>query len=242
MKIAGWCSEHGLGCDIIDAVRVDGEVVSSTRIRKCIAEGDIEEANRLLGHPHCLVDTVHYGFQLGGKLGTPTINMRFAEGVLVPRHGVYAAKVFLDNGAEHMAVTNVGVRPTVSGSDRVSVESFILDFSGDLYDHTVRVRVPQIPARRAEIRRYRRAARADTARRGEHARVLRINRINNPGAYPIRYAPGLSIAPACPKARGSPRRRRSAGRRLRRRSPSAPRRRGRGIPSASSSSARRRHG
>ena len=65
--------------------------------------------------------------------------MRFAEGVLVPRHGVYAAKVFLDNGAEHMAVTNVGVRPTVSGSDRVSVESFILDFSGDLYDHTVRV-------------------------------------------------------------------------------------------------------
>ena len=99
----------------------------------------MEEANRLLGHPHCLVDTVHYGFQLGGKLGTPTINMRFAEGVLVPRHGVYAAKVFLDNGAEHMAVTNVGVRPTVSGSDRVSVESYILDFEGDLYDHTVRV-------------------------------------------------------------------------------------------------------
>lgn len=76
---------------------------------------------------------------VGGKLGTPTINMRFAEGVLVPRHGVYAAKVFLDNGAEHMAVTNVGVRPTVSGSDRVSVESYILDFEGDLYDHTVRV-------------------------------------------------------------------------------------------------------
>lgn len=99
----------------------------------------MEEANRLLGHPHCLVDTVHYGFQLGGKLGTPTINMRFAEGVLVPRHGVYAAKVFLDDGAEYMAVTNVGVRPTVSGSERVSVESYILDFEGDLYDHTVRV-------------------------------------------------------------------------------------------------------
>ena len=139
LKIAGWCSEHGIGCDIMDAVKLDGDVVSSTRIRKLIADGDMEEANRLLGHPHCLVDTVHYGFQLGGKLGTPTINMRFAEGVLVPRHGVYAAKVFLDNGAEHMAVTNVGVRPTVSGSDRVSVESYILDFEGDLYDHTVRV-------------------------------------------------------------------------------------------------------
>ncbi len=139
VKIAGWCSSHGLGCDIIDAVKLDGAVVSSTRIRALIAEGDMEEANRLLGHPHCLVDTVHYGFQLGCRLGTPTINMRFAEGVLVPRHGVYAAKVFLDNGEERMAVTNIGVRPTVSGSDRVSVESYILDFDGDLYDHTVRV-------------------------------------------------------------------------------------------------------
>ena len=139
LNIAAWCSQHGLGCDIIDAVKLDGEVVSSTRIRRAIAEGDMEEANRLLGHPHCLVDTVHYGFQLGARLGTPTINMRFAEGVLVPRHGVYAAKVFLDDGSEHMAVTNVGVRPTVSGSDRVSVESYILDFDGDLYDHTVRV-------------------------------------------------------------------------------------------------------
>ena len=108
LNIAAWCSQHGLGCDIIDAVKLDGEVVSSTRIRRAIAEGDMEEANRLLGHPHCLVDTVHYGFQLGARLGTPTINMRFAEGVLVPRHGVYAAKVFLDDGSEHMAVTNVG--------------------------------------------------------------------------------------------------------------------------------------
>ena len=139
LKIAGWCSEHGIGCDIMDAVKLDGDVVSSTRIRKLIADGDMEEANRLLGHPHCLVDTVHYGFQLGGKLGTPTINMRFAEGVLVPRHGVYAAKVFLDDGTERMAVTNVGVRPTVSGGDHVSVESYILDYDGDLYDHRVRV-------------------------------------------------------------------------------------------------------
>ena len=139
LKIAGWCSERGMGCDIISAVKLDGDVVSSTRIRKCIADGEIEETNQLLDHTHCLVDTAQNGYQLGGKLGTPTINMRFAEGVLVPRHGVYAAKVFLDNGAEYMAVTNVGVRPTVSGSDRVSVESYILDFNGDLYDHTVRV-------------------------------------------------------------------------------------------------------
>lgn len=139
LRLAAYCSEHGLGCDIISAVRIDGEVVSSTRIRELIAAGNMEEANRLLGHPHCLVDTVHYGFQLGAKLGTPTINMRFGPGVLVPRHGVYAAKVFLDDGTERMAVTNVGVRPTVSGGNSVSVESFILDYDGDLYDHKVRV-------------------------------------------------------------------------------------------------------
>lgn len=138
-RLREYCEAHGLGCDVIPAVRVDGEVVSSTRIRELIEAGDMEGANRLLGHPHCLVDTVRHGFQLGMKLGTPTINMGFAPGVIVPRHGVYAARVFLDNGEEHIAVTNVGVRPTVSGSSAVSVESFILDFTGDLYKHRVRV-------------------------------------------------------------------------------------------------------
>lgn len=109
-RLAAYCTEHGLGCDIISAVRIDGEVVSSTRIRALLTEGRIEEANRLLGHPHSLVDTVRSGFRLGHKLGSPTINMGFAPGVLVPRHGVYAAKVFLDDGTERMAVTNVGVR------------------------------------------------------------------------------------------------------------------------------------
>lgn len=162
-RLAAYCTEHGLGCDIISAVRVDGEVVSSTRIRTLLSEGRMEEANRLLGHPHSLVDTVHYGFRLGHKLGSPTINMCFAPGVLVPRHGVYAAKVFLDDGEERMAVTNIGVRPTVSGDNRVSVESYILDYDGDLYDHRVRVefhhfirdeqRFPDTAALREQIQR-----------------------------------------------------------------------------------------
>ncbi|MFR3291158.1 MAG: riboflavin kinase [Lachnospiraceae bacterium] len=75
-----------------------------------------------------MTDKVHYGFRLGHKLERSTINMRFADGVLVPRHGVYAAKVHLDSGERLMAATNVGVRPTVSGGDRVSVESYILDY------------------------------------------------------------------------------------------------------------------
>ena len=138
-RLQAYCAENGLGCDIIPAVTLDGRVVSSTYIRDLIAAGEMETANRFLGHPHTLVDTVHYGYRLGTKMGTPTINMRFPEGVIVPRFGVYAAKAFLEDGSEHMAVTNVGVRPTVSGENRVSVESFILDFSGNLYDRQVRI-------------------------------------------------------------------------------------------------------
>ena len=138
-RLQSYCAEHGLGCDVIPAVTLEGKVVSSTYIRDLISEGEMEAANRFLGHPHTLVDTVHYGYRLGTQMGTPTINMRFPNGVVVPRFGVYAAKVYLEDGSEHMAVTNVGVRPTVSGENRVSVESFILDFSGNLYDHKMRV-------------------------------------------------------------------------------------------------------
>ncbi len=138
-KLQAYCAEQGLGCDVIPAVTLEGRVVSSTYIRTLIEDGDMERANAYLGHPHTLVDTVHYGFRLGTKMGTPTINMRFPEGVIVPRHGVYAAKAILEDGSSHMAVTNIGVRPTVSGENKVSVESFILDYSGNLYDHEVRV-------------------------------------------------------------------------------------------------------
>ncbi len=138
-RLADYCAAHGLGCDIIPAVTLDGRVVSSTYIRELIQNGEIERANAFLGHPHTLVDTVHYGYRLGTKMGTPTINMRFPDGVLVPKYGVYATKAFLEDGSEYMAVTNIGVRPTVSGGDRVSVESFILDFAGNLYDRQVRI-------------------------------------------------------------------------------------------------------
>ena len=123
----------------IEKIEVDGIEVSSTYIRELLENGEVERANAFLGHPHTLSDTVHYGYRLGTKMGTPTINMQFPDGVLVPRHGVYAAKVYLDDGSEHYAVTNVGVRPTVSGGQRVSVESFILDYHGNLYNRQVRL-------------------------------------------------------------------------------------------------------
>lgn len=139
LRLKAYCAENGLGCDIIDAVKLDSVTVSSTHIRELIQNGDIEEANRFLGHPHILSDTVRSGYHLGTKMGTPTINMKLPEGVLAPRFGVYTTKVFLEDGSEHISVTNVGVRPTVSDANSVSVETFILDFGGNLYNRHARV-------------------------------------------------------------------------------------------------------
>ena len=138
-KLKAYCGERGIGCDIIQAVMLDGRVVSSTYIRTLIADGEMEQAARYLGHPHTLQDTVHSGYHLGTKLGAPTINMDFPDGVIVPRHGVYAARVFLEDGSSHIAVANIGVRPTVSDGKRVNVESHLLQFTGNLYGRQARV-------------------------------------------------------------------------------------------------------
>lgn len=124
-KLKAYCAERGVGCDIIPAVCRDGVVVSSTLIRQLIESGEMETANEYLGHPHTLTDVIRTGYHLGTKMGTPTINMSFSQGVIIPRHGVYAAKAYID-GKEYMSVTNVGIRPTVSDSGNVNVESFCL--------------------------------------------------------------------------------------------------------------------
>lgn len=138
-RLEALCREIGVGCDVIPKVEQDHITVSSTYIRTLVAQGEMERANQFLGHPHTLTDTVAHGKKLGATLGFPTVNLRFQPGVLVPAHGVYATKVYFENGDSRMAVTNVGVRPTVDDGNRVTVEGFILDFSGDLYGQSVRM-------------------------------------------------------------------------------------------------------
>ena len=133
------CAALGLGCDIIPAVVQDHITISSTYIRNLIAQGEMERANRFLGHPHTLTDRVAHGKRLGATLGFPTVNLRFAPDVLVPAYGVYATKVYFENGESRPAVTNIGVRPTVDDGDKVTVEGFILDFDGDLYGQRIRM-------------------------------------------------------------------------------------------------------
>ena len=90
--LAAKCDEMKIGCDIIPDVSYDGIISSSTYIRELLIEGKMERANTFLGHPHVLTDIVRYGYKLGRTLGTPTINMRFSPGVLVPAFGVMQQK------------------------------------------------------------------------------------------------------------------------------------------------------
>ena len=76
----------------------DGVIVSSTLIRRLIESGEMEKANEYLGHPHTLTDVVRSGYHLGTQMGTPTINMGFPQGIIIPRHGVYAAEAFISTG------------------------------------------------------------------------------------------------------------------------------------------------
>ena len=139
-KLRAKCSELGMGCDVMPEVTLDGVTVSSTHIRSLLQEGNVREAARFLGHPHALTDTVRTGFRLGRKLGAPTVNMRFAEGVLVPAKGVYVGCLRIEGEqVDRWAVTNIGVRPTVSDGDEVSVESYILDYDGNLYGKRIRL-------------------------------------------------------------------------------------------------------
>ena len=133
------CAELGLGCDIIPAVTIDGVTVSSTHIRKLLEEGDVETARAFLGHPHVLTQTVGHGRQLGRTIGIPTANLVAPPHVLLPKRGVYAAKITLPDGRAFGGVTNVGVRPTVNNGQDITVEPWILDFDGDLYGQAIRV-------------------------------------------------------------------------------------------------------
>ena len=138
-RLAEKCARLGLGCDVIPKVELDGVTISSTHIRTLVEAGELEQATRFLGHPHMLSGTVLHGNEIVRTLGSPTANLPVPQGVIAPGFGVYATRVVLPDGARP-AVTNVGVRPTVSSAGQaVIVEPWILDYRGDLYGRDIRV-------------------------------------------------------------------------------------------------------
>ena len=130
-------AQYGIVVHTVEAVLVDGQPVSSTRIRRFIEQGQIQEAARLMGHPFTLDFTVVGGQHVGRLLGTPTINQPLPPHFVRPRFGVYASSVEVNGKVTH-GVTNVGVRPTV-GADAPLAETWIPTFSGDLYGKKVPV-------------------------------------------------------------------------------------------------------
>lgn len=136
-KLEDYCKKRNLPCAIVAEQVMDGERISSTRIRGLLEQGDLETANRLLGHPHILTGIVTEGKQLGRELGFPTANLPLPKGVLIPKCGVYVTKVVVGENV-YPAVTNIGTRPTVNGQG-VNLECHLLDFSGDLYGKEITV-------------------------------------------------------------------------------------------------------
>lgn len=129
------------GCAVVPVAGVTSgdEVVSSTRVRREVARGNVEEAWRLLGRPVFVDGVVYSGERMGRRLGYPTINIRL-ENELPPAHGVYITAVHIPSfGRVFPSVTNIGVRPTVYENYAVTVESHVLDFTGDVYREPVRL-------------------------------------------------------------------------------------------------------
>jgi riboflavin kinase/FMN adenylyltransferase len=155
---------HGLA-----SVSLDGQVVSSTRIREAITAGNLDAASQMLGRTYALCGRVIRGDQLGRQLGFPTANLKFA-GLVVPPNGVYAVHASVQ-GRCHRAVANIGIRPTLRNPDpQRQVEVHLLDFSADLYDQEMEIafveklrdeqKFPSPEALRDQIRRDIEAARA----------------------------------------------------------------------------------
>jgi riboflavin kinase/FMN adenylyltransferase len=119
---------------VVPLVEVDGETVSSTRIRALIAAGDMEGARHCLGAPFMVEGEVVGGDQRGRELGFPTANLVPDDRLAIPGHGVYAA---FANGIP--AAVNVGVRPTFESGRGVLIETYLIDFEGDLYGTDLRV-------------------------------------------------------------------------------------------------------
>lgn len=127
--------EFGFDVLIKDKVEYEHCAIKSTRIRECIANGEMELANALLGRPYSVMGEVVKGFQNGRKLGFPTANVKYSNNKLLPEVGVYMGYTTID-GKRYRSVINVGNNPTFD-ADNITVESHILDFDGDIYGQTV---------------------------------------------------------------------------------------------------------
>ena len=133
-----YCSRKGVSADIHDQFTLGGESVCSTRIRKLVRTGEIENAALFLGRPFAITGLVKKGVGRGKQMGFPTANLDFSEDRLVPASGVYVSRTHY-KGVSYLSVTNVGSNPTFGDAKTINVETHILDFDQLIYGETLEV-------------------------------------------------------------------------------------------------------
>ena len=131
-------NKYGFRTNIINPIYIDGEIVSSTKIRNLIKMGEIKRANKFLGRPYSLVGNVIKGDQRGGKMGYPTANIGLSNNYVIPKIGVYESITLIDN-REFKSLTNIGYNPTFNGK-KLKIENYILDFNENIYGKTLEIR------------------------------------------------------------------------------------------------------
>ena len=140
LDMRNYLEKMGIWVRILEHLDFNGEPISSTRIRKCIADGEIEQANDMLGYNFTFESKVISGDMRGRTIGFPTLNLIPSPNKKLPEDGVYESEVVIDN-LMYKGVTNIGIRPTIDDGTYVTVETFVLDFDEDVYDSDVIIRL-----------------------------------------------------------------------------------------------------
>lgn len=133
-----WLREHGYKVQVAQPLVLGGEIISSSRVRRALADGDLAQTNACLGRHFRVAGQVVEGNKRGRTIGIPTANLQVEPDRACPARGVYACRAWVE-GRPYQAVTNIGVRPTFGGDPQPTVETHLLDFSGDLYGQTLPV-------------------------------------------------------------------------------------------------------
>ena len=129
--------KYGYILRVMDPFVYKGEVISSTRIRKAISEGNVKDARNMLSRPYSIEGEVVHGKKLGRTIGFPTANIKIEKNLVIPAKGVYYTNILYNNNI-YRAITSVGNNPTVNG-EKLSIEPFILNFDKEIYGEVIRI-------------------------------------------------------------------------------------------------------
>lgn len=168
-RLAELGAEYGITVRIVEDVCLDGEMISSSRIRELIRNGEIGEANRLLGYELQFSLPVVTGNKLGRTMSFPTINQIIPRTNVIPRFGVYASYVSV-HGRHYRGITNIGIRPTVVSGGETVMETHILNFGGELYGEKITVSLTEF------LRPERKFAGLDELKKQIESDIARINK------------------------------------------------------------------